>query len=844
MPVTVKDLAKKLKIQPLKLLESLQEFGMRHESEDAEISDADKKKLLLGMQKKKSRRLGVNQEVSVPKSYAETKLERNQTTSSTKPEQKTPQEAEADELEPAEDEQSAEGLHKPAKTSKSTTKNKPETSSDETKYFSGKMVKSSKKIPSIRSKSSAKKTDSDKKPDTKSDKSKSDKAASKKATPPMPGVADKTAPEPQTEKKKKGKKSKQAKSRGVDEDEDIIKSPQAKKSKTSGVEEVQERSIVRVANLHGFQQPLIAEKLVELDETSPILVAELASLLSLKSIQVIKALMKMGVMASINQAIDADTAVLVCEELGFSVKLKEEVDIEDALFTLETQGKKETRPPIVTIMGHVDHGKTSLLDHIRKTKVAEGEAGGITQHIGAYTVEGSKGRICFLDTPGHAAFTAMRARGSQVTDVVILVVAADDGVMPQTKESIHHAQLAEVPVIVAITKIDKTTINLEKIKTQLSENGLTSEEWGGETIILGVSSHTGEGIDELLDAVSLVSEMRDLQAHYTGRSKGVIIEARLDKLSGVQATLIVQDGVLNKGDVIVIDDQIAKVRRMMDSSGRELESADPASVVVVSGMKSVPEPGMQFVEVQDERVAQDYVQKRQEERDKRKAAEQSVRKVGSFEEMLNADGSPAKKRLYIIIKADVRGSLEALQSLFLEKNSDELEIQVLLTGVGGITETDINLAISSNAMLVAFNVRADKSVRDLAENKGVVIRYHSIIYEAIEDLEKMMLSMSEPEEKEIILGLAEVREVFSSPKFGQVAGCIVAEGKIKRNAKVRVLRDNVVIFEGAINSLRRFKDNVAEVNKGVECGIGIQNYKDIKAGDRIENFELRLSKEG
>ena len=843
MPVTVKDLAKKLKIQPLKLLESLQEFGMRHESEDAEISDADKKKLLLGMQKKKSRRLGVSQEVNVPKSYAETKLEKNQAKPPQKPEQKAPQEAEPDELktpDSAEDEQATGELLKPSPPSKSSTKNKPETT-DETKYFSGKMVKSSKKIPSIRSKSAATKPDSEKKPEVKSDKAKSGKPTSKKTTPSVSGIAEKIAPEPQTEKKKKGKKSKQAKSRGVDEDEDIIKSPQAKKSKTSGVEEAPERSIVKVANQHGFQRPLDSQKLVELDETSPIQVAELASLLSMKSTQVIKALMKMGVMVSINQAIDADTAVLVCEELGFTVKLKEEVDIEEALFTLETIGERQTRPPIVTIMGHVDHGKTSLLDHIRKTKVAEGEAGGITQHIGAYTVEGSKGRICFLDTPGHAAFTAMRARGSQVTDVVILVVAADDGVMPQTKESIQHAQLAEVPVIVAITKIDKGAANLEKIKTQLSENGLTPEDWGGETIILGVSSHTGEGIDELLDAVSLVSEMKDLQAHYTGRSKGVIIEAKLDKLSGVQATLIVQDGVLNKGDVIVIDDQIAKVRRLMDSSGRELESADPSSVVVVSGMKSVPEPGMQFVEVQDEKVAQDYVDKRQEESNKRKAAEFSARKLGSFEEAFNADGSPAKKRLHIIIKADVRGSLEALQSLFLEKNSEEVEIEILLTGVGGITETDINLAISSNAMLVAFNVRADKSVRDLAEKQSVVIRYHSVIYEAIEDLEKLMLSMIEPEEKEIILGLAEVREVFSSPKFGQVAGCIVAEGKIKRNAKVRVLRDNVVIFEGAINSLRRFKDNVAEVNKGVECGIGIQNYKDIKAGDKIENFELRLN---
>ncbi|MGB5398095.1 MAG: translation initiation factor IF-2, partial [Gammaproteobacteria bacterium] len=568
-----------------------------------------------------------------------------------------------------------------------------------------------------------------------------------------------------------------------------------------------------------------------------ITVDALAKRMSMKAGELIKELMKMGVMATINQVIDQDTATLLVEELGHMPKLVSEDDAEKALLTREEDGSELLpRPPVVTIMGHVDHGKTSLLDYIRTSKIASGEAGGITQHIGAYHVETDKGVISFIDTPGHAAFTGMRARGANVTDIVILVVAADDGVMPQTVEAIQHAKAAGVPIIIAVNKIDKEDANPERVKTELGAHNIIPEEWGGDSIFVNVSALTGEGIDALLDAISIQAEVMELKASVDGMAKGVVLEAMLDKGRGVTTTVLVQEGTLNKGDIMLAGEEFGRVRAMFDEHGHSIESAGPSIPVAVIGLSSPPSAGDEMLVVADERTARDVASRRKHKtRDMRLATQQQAKLESLFDQMQ----AGAVNKLNILLKADVQGTLEAIRDALTKLAVDNAEVDVAIvgSGVGGINETDISLAAASNAIVIGFNVRADAAARRAAAERGVEIKYYSIIYELIETVRLALVGMLAPTFREDIIGLATVQEVFGSPKFGQVAGSLVTEGVVKRRQPIRVLRDNVVIFEGELESLRRFKDDVEEVKSGTECGIAVKNYTDVKPGDQIEVFE-------
>ena len=586
---------------------------------------------------------------------------------------------------------------------------------------------------------------------------------------------------------------------------------------------------------HGFEKPT-APVVREVEVPESIGVSELAQRMAVKASEVIKILFNMGAMVTINQVIDQDTATLVIEELGHTAKPVVGADRDESLLADEpqTEGEQVPRAPVVTIMGHVDHGKTSLLDYIRRTKVAAGEAGGITQHIGAYHVETEKGGVTFLDTPGHAAFTAMRARGAQATDIVILVVAADDGVKPQTIEAIQHARAAEVPIVVAINKIDKEGADIDRVKNELSQRDVISEDWGGDTLFVNVSAHTGEGVEGLLDAILLQAEVMDLKAAAEGPAQGIVIESSLEKGRGAVATLLVQSGTLKQGDMIIAGEEYGRVRNMFDEAQKSISEAGPSTPVVVLGLSKTPSAGDDFVVVKNERKAREVAEFRQgKSRETKLAQQQASRLEDMFSQMTEAEGAVVP----LLIKSDVHGSAEALRDALTKLSNDEVKVKVISSGVGGITESDATLAAASNAVIIGFNVRADSAARATIKESGVDIRYYSIIYEAIDDVKSAISGLLRPEIRETIVGLAEVKEVFPSPKLGNVAGCIVLEGFVKRANPIRVLRENVVIYEGELESLRRFKDDVNEVRAGTECGIGVRNYNDIRIGDQIECYE-------
>ena len=584
-----------------------------------------------------------------------------------------------------------------------------------------------------------------------------------------------------------------------------------------------------------FEKPVApVSREVRIPET--ITVGELAQKMSVKAGELIKIMMKLGSMVTINQVLDQETAALVAEEMGHQYILIKENDLETQVMAEadEDAGNIIQRAPVVTIMGHVDHGKTSLLDYIRKTKVVAGEAGGITQHIGAYRVQTPKGTITFLDTPGHAAFTAMRARGADATDIVILVVAADDGVMPQTIEAIQHANAAKVPLIVAVNKMDKPDADPERVKSELSQHGVIAEEWGGENLFAYVSAKSGEGIDDLLDKVLIQAEVLELTAPSTGMGRGVVIESRLDRGRGSVATVLVQSGVVKKGDIMLAGMEYGRIRAMLDENGNELKEAGASTPVEILGLSGTPNAGDEVVIVENERKAREIANFRQGKFKEIKIARQQKAKL---ENLFSNTGDGEVHTVNLMIKADVQGSVEALSDSLLKLATDEVKVNIIASGIGGITESDVQLAIASEAIIIAFNVRADANAKKLAENEGVDLRYYSIIYEAIDQVKAAMQGMLSPEVREDIIGLAEVREVFRSSKFGTVAGCIVEDGVLKRNNPIRVLRNNVVIYEGALESLRRFKDDVSEVRAGTECGLGVKNYNDVRIGDQIECYE-------
>ncbi|ATA19498.1 translation initiation factor 2 (bIF-2) [Gibbsiella quercinecans] len=585
----------------------------------------------------------------------------------------------------------------------------------------------------------------------------------------------------------------------------------------------------------GFNKPAqVVNRDVVIGET--VTVAELANKMAVKGSQVIKTMMKLGAMATINQVIDQETAQLVAEEMGHKVILRRENELEEAVMSdRDTGAAAESRAPVVTIMGHVDHGKTSLLDYIRSTKVASGEAGGITQHIGAYHVETDNGMITFLDTPGHAAFTAMRARGAQATDIVVLVVAADDGVMPQTIEAIQHAKAAKVPVVVAVNKIDKPEADPDRVKNELAQYGIIPEEWGGEAQFVHVSAKAGTGIDELLDAILLQAEVLELKAVRKGMASGVVIESFLDKGRGPVATVLVREGTLNKGDIVLCGFEYGRVRAMRDETGSEVQEAGPSIPVEILGLSGVPAAGDEATVVRDEKKAREVALYRQGKfREVKLARQQKSKLENMFANMTEGEVSEVN----IVLKADVQGSVEAICDSLLKLSTDEVKVKIVGSGVGGITETDATLAAASNAILVGFNVRADASARRVVESESLDLRYYSVIYDLIDEVKQAMSGMLAPEYKQQIIGLAEVRDVFKSPKFGAIAGCMVTEGVVKRHNPIRVLRENVVIYEGELESLRRFKDDVNEVRNGMECGIGVKNYNDVRTGDMIEVFEV------
>ena len=587
-------------------------------------------------------------------------------------------------------------------------------------------------------------------------------------------------------------------------------------------------------NAHGFQNPtgpVIRD--VTIGET--ITVSELAQQMSVKAAEVVKFMFKLGTPVTINQVLDQETAQLVAEELGHKVTLISDTALEDSLAeSLKFEGESVSRAPVVTVMGHVDHGKTSLLDYIRRAKVAAGEAGGITQHIGAYHVETDRGMVTFLDTPGHAAFTAMRARGAKATDIVILVVAADDGVMPQTREAVQHAKAAGVPLVVAVNKIDKPGADLDRIRNELSVHGVTSEDWGGDTPFVKVSAKMGTGVDELLEAVLLQAEILELKAMPSAPGRGVVVESRLDKGRGPVATVLVQDGTLRQGDMVLCGSNYGRVRAMLDENGKPVKEAGPSIPVEILGLDGTPDAGDELSVVADEKKAREVALFRQ---GKFREVKLARAHAGKLENIFESMGQEEKKTLNIVLKADVRGSLEALQGSLGGLGNDEVQVRVVAGGVGGITESDANLALASNAVLFGFNVRADAGARKIVEQEGLDMRYYNVIYDIIEDVKKALTGMLGSDVRENILGVAEVRDVFRSPKFGAIAGCMVVEGTVYRNRPIRVLREDVVIFEGELESLRRFKDDASEVRNGMECGIGVKSYNDVKIGDKIEVFE-------
>lgn len=672
----------------------------------------------------------------------------------------------------------------------------------------------------------------------------------KKLAKPAPASPAKPAAEPAHEKGRRHGKS-------VDDDEDKVgkkaKKPVGKGSKKKsriGLSDIDDSSRktprlrssnaapLKMDNKHTFQKPT-EKKVLEVQIPEEISVGDLAQLMLTKSGVVVKQLMKLGVMASINEVIDQETAFLVVEELGHTPVAASNETVEDELTKqfeeLTSEGGDEPRAPIVTVMGHVDHGKTSLLDYIRKSRVASGEAGGITQHIGAYHVDTPKGMVTFLDTPGHAAFTAMRARGAQSTDVVILVVAADDGVMPQTEEAVQHARAAGVPIVIAINKMDKEGADPERVTNELAAKDVIPEDWGGDTQFVQVSAHTGAGIDELLEAVLLQSELLELTAPVDVPARGVIVESRVDKGRGVVATALVQQGTLRKGDFMLAGESVGKIRAMTDEAKKPAAEAGPSIPVEILGLDEAPNAGDEFFVVADERKAKEIADLRQAKaRQERMSRQQAAKLENMFTDM----GSDQISKLNLVIKTDVRGSLEAITSALNDFATDEVAVDIVASGVGGITESDVNLALTTGAIVLGFNVRAGGTARSLAEKEQIEVRYYSVIYNLLDEVKQALSGMLAPETKEEIVGIAEVRDVFRSPKFGAIAGCMVTEGVVYRNKPIRVLRDDIVIYQGELESLRRFKDDAQEVRNGMECGIGVKDYNDVKSGDLIEVYDV------
>lgn len=672
--------------------------------------------------------------------------------------------------------------------------------------------------------------------------------ASVRAKPAMDEVAQKRAEaeaaqqrQDDTRKKSKGADKKRTdhreKGRFGDRDDSGARGRRGKSRNGKGGRNSRAQSAQQANNEHAFTKPT-APVVHEIELPVAITVGELAVKMAVKAGEVIKTLMGMGMMATINQTLDQDTATLVVEEMGHKVsKLIAENELEvEVTESVSYEGEKRTRAPVVTVMGHVDHGKTSLLDHIRRTRVVAGEAGGITQHIGAYHVETDHGMVSFLDTPGHAAFTAMRARGAQSTDVVILVVAADDGVMPQTEEAVQHARAAGVPLVVAINKMDKEAADPDRVKNELSARNVIPEDWGGDVPFIPVSAHSGQGIEELLEAVLLQAEILELTAHFDGPGQGNIVESRLDKGRGPVATLLVQSGTLNKGDIVLAGTCYGRARALLDENGKQVESAGPSIPVEILGLNGTPDAGDTFMVVESEKNAREVAEFRES---KLKEQQHQRQQAAKLDALFNGMGQGAQAALNIVLKTDVRGSLEAIVASLQKLATDEVKVNVVSSGVGGITETDATLAVASSAVIFGFNVRADNAAKKVVENGGVDMRYYSVIYDLLDDVKQAMAGLLAPELREEIVGVAEVRDVFNSPKFGQIAGCMVVEGTVYRNKKIRVLRENVVIYEGELESLRRYKDDVQDVRQGMECGIGVKNYQDVRPSDQIEVFDVR-----
>ena len=631
-------------------------------------------------------------------------------------------------------------------------------------------------------------------------------------------------------------KQEQKKSKAIKKQSAPEKIVDVKDQLSSAVDAYKKKEVVFEDSQHQFEEPKeFIKKDIEVPQT--IQVGELAKLMAVKGGEVVKNLMSLGVVATINDLIDQETAILVVEEIGHNgIAGKEENLEEDLANLIKYKDEKKTRPPVITVMGHVDHGKTTLLDFIRNTKVVEGEAGGITQHIGAYQVETSKGLLTFIDTPGHAAFSSMRARGANTTDIVILVVAANDGIKPQTEEAINHAKAAGVSIVVAINKIDLDGADIDKVKGDLAAKDLTPEDWGGNIQMVPVSALKGDGIDDLLERIALEAEILELKAHYEGAAQGVVIESELDKFRGSVATFLIQNGTLKNGDLVVSGNSMGKIKSIVNSDGQKIKSAGPSAAVEVLGLNSVPGAGDQFQVVKNEKQAREISEYRLTKEKEKKLLKQKDESAGDLFETL---GQEAKKVLNIIIKTDVGGTCEAIVAALNDLAGEKAKVKIVSSGVGGISESDANLAVAVESVIIGFNVRADNTAKKIIESESIPLSYHSIIYELLDDVKARMSGLLDPIIKEVIVGTAEVLEVFNSPKFGQVAGCNVIEGNVLRNKPVRVLRDEVVIFEGELNSLRRFKEDVNEVKNGNECGMGIKNYKDIKPGDKIEVFDRK-----
>ena len=633
--------------------------------------------------------------------------------------------------------------------------------------------------------------------------------------------------EKQVQKKKKTIKNKQApQHEKVDVKDQLSSAVDAFKKKEENIFD----------DMHQFEAPTeFIKKDIEVPET--INVGELAKLMAVKGGEVVKNLMSLGVVATINDVIDQETAILVVEEIGHNGIAVEQENLEQDLANLiQYKDEPKSRPAVITVMGHVDHGKTTLLDFIRKTKVVDGEAGGITQHIGAYEVDTSKGRLTFIDTPGHAAFSSMRARGANTTDIVVLVVAANDGIKPQTEEAINHAKAADVSIVVAINKVDLEGADIDKVKGDLAAKDLTPEDWGGNIQMVPISALKGDGVDELLERIALEAEILELKAHHDGAAQGVVIESELDKFRGSVATFLVQNGTLNVGDLVVSGNAIGKVKSIINSDGNKIKSALPSAAVEILGLNLVPNAGDQFQVVENEKQAREIAEYRLTKEKEKKLLKQKDESAGDLFETL---GQEAKKVLNVIIKTDVGGTCEAITAALNDLGTEKAKVKIVSSGVGGISESDANLAVAVDSIILGFNVRADSTAKKIIESESIQLSYHSIIYELLDDVKARMSGLLDPIVKEEIVGTAEVLEVFNSPKFGQVAGCNVVEGNVLRNKPVRVLRDEIVIFEGELNSLRRFKEDVNEVKNGNECGMGIKNYKDIKPGDKIEVFDRK-----